>query len=142
MWLRETRLYGRFPAGKGRGKLAGNWMEEQKEPESKEVVKTTSNGAESGAYNRSELPELLKVYYKWLFPYDKYFEWLQYGEQTLCCVHNCDNYMYICPSLASHTHCRVRKSLVALHVTMKLLPWQNFVVTNEIHTVHRLHPSS
>ena len=55
-------------------------MEEQKEPESKEVVKTSSNGAESGAYNRSELPELLRVYYMWLFPYDKYFEWLQYGE--------------------------------------------------------------
>ena len=68
------------PAGKGCGKLAGNWMEEQKEPESKEVVKASSNTAESGVYNRSELPELLKVYYKWLFPYDKYFEWLQYGE--------------------------------------------------------------
>ena len=60
-------------------------MEEQKEPESKEVVKASSNGTESGAYNRSELPELLKVYYKWLFPYDKYFEWLQYGEQSTCC---------------------------------------------------------
>ena len=55
-------------------------MEEQKEPESKEVVKASSNSAESAAYNRSELPELLMVYYKWLFPYDKYFEWLQYGE--------------------------------------------------------------
>ena len=54
-------------------------MEEQKEPE---VVKASSNGAESGAYNRSELPDLLRVYYKWLFPYDKYFEWLQYGERS------------------------------------------------------------
>ena len=58
-------------------------MEEQKEPESKEqAVKPSSNGAESGAYNRSQLPGLLKVYYRWLFPYDKYFEWLQYGEQS------------------------------------------------------------
>ena len=75
-------------------------MAEQKEQEteSKEVVKaSSSNGAESGAYNRSQLPDLLRVYYKWLFPYDKYFEWLQYGEQSRavnfntkgsqCCVH-------------------------------------------------------
>ena len=53
-------------------------MEEQ-EPE---VAKASSNGAESGAYNRSELPDLLRVYYKWLFPYDKYFEWLQCGERS------------------------------------------------------------
>ena len=64
---------------KCRGKLAGNMMEE---PESKEAVKPSSNGAESGAYNRSQLPGLLKVYYRWLFPYDKYFEWLQYGKQS------------------------------------------------------------
>ena len=31
-------------------------------------------------YDRSELPELLRIYYSRLFPYDKYFEWLQYGE--------------------------------------------------------------
>ena len=52
------------------------------EPESKEAVKPSSNGAESGAYNRSQLPGLLKVYCRWLFPYDKYFEWLQYGKQS------------------------------------------------------------
>ena len=47
--------------------------------------------------------------------------------------------MYICPSLASNTHCRVRKGLVALHVTMKSLPWQN-VVSNEIHrTIQFIH---
>lgn len=32
-------------------------------------------------YDRSQLPHLLKLYYKSLFPYDKYWEWLQYGEQ-------------------------------------------------------------
>ena len=31
-------------------------------------------------YDRSELPELLRIYYSKLFPYDKYFDWLQYGE--------------------------------------------------------------
>lgn len=31
-------------------------------------------------YDRSQLPHLLKLYYKSLFPYDKYWEWLQYGE--------------------------------------------------------------
>ena len=60
-------------------------MEEQKEPK---VVKASSNGAESGAYNRSELPDLLRVYYKWLFPYDKYFEWLQYGERSRAVNYN------------------------------------------------------
>ena len=33
----------------------------------------------SKEYDRSQLPELLKIYYRWLFPYDKYFDWLQYG---------------------------------------------------------------
>ena len=55
-------------------------MADQKELDL-ELVKPSSNGAESGIYNRSQLPDLLKVYYRWLFPYDKYFEWLQYGEQ-------------------------------------------------------------
>ncbi len=32
-------------------------------------------------YDRSQLPHLLKIYYKSLFPYDKYWEWLHYGEQ-------------------------------------------------------------
>ncbi len=31
--------------------------------------------------DRSQLPHLLKIYYKSLFPYDKYWEWLHYGEQ-------------------------------------------------------------
>lgn len=32
------------------------------------------------SYDRSQLPELLRIYYTWLFPYDRYFEWLQYGK--------------------------------------------------------------
>ena len=41
----------------------------------------------SREYDRSQLPELLRIYYRWLFPYDKYFEWLQYGECVVCdCV--------------------------------------------------------
>ena len=31
-------------------------------------------------YERTLLPDLLRVYYTWLFPYDKYFDWLHYGE--------------------------------------------------------------
>ena len=31
-------------------------------------------------YDRAELPELLRIYYSRLFPYDKYHEWLEYGE--------------------------------------------------------------
>ena len=30
-------------------------------------------------YDPSQLRELLQVYYTWLFPYDRYFQWLQYG---------------------------------------------------------------
>lgn len=41
-------------------------------------VQVAGSGAD---YDRSELPELLRIYYSKLFPYDKYFEWLQYGER-------------------------------------------------------------
>ena len=99
-------------------------MAEKKELESKEAVKPSSNGAESGAYNRSQLPGLLKVYYRWLFPYDKYFEWLQYGKQSrgmkLCSPCGglatlVSQYTYMCPNLASYTLCRERKHLVSLY---------------------------
>ena len=30
-------------------------------------------------YERSHLPDLLRVYYRWLFPFDHYFKWLCYG---------------------------------------------------------------
>lgn len=35
---------------------------------------------EEGTYDPSQLPELLQQYYVWLFPFDKYYEWLSYGE--------------------------------------------------------------
>ena len=31
-------------------------------------------------YDRAELPDLLRMYYSRLFPYDKYCDWLEYGE--------------------------------------------------------------
>jgi DNA primase small subunit len=31
-------------------------------------------------YDSSQLPELLKQYYIWLFPFDKYYQWLSYGD--------------------------------------------------------------
>ena len=36
--------------------------------------------AEEVAYDPSQLPEFLQQYYVWLFPFDKYYEWLSYGE--------------------------------------------------------------
>lgn len=44
----------------------------------------------SATYDRSQLPDLLRVYYTWLFPYDKFYNWLHYGMiagaslQSLC----------------------------------------------------------
>lgn len=35
----------------------------------------------SAEYDRSQLPDLLKIYYMWLFPYQKYYEWLCYGKR-------------------------------------------------------------
>ena len=35
-------------------------------------------------YDRAQLPDLLRVYYTWLFPYDKYFDWLYYGTVGVC----------------------------------------------------------
>ena len=54
-----------------------------------EAMETEEGGsygesAISREYDRSQLPELLRIYYRWLFPYDKYFEWLQYGECVVC----------------------------------------------------------
>ncbi len=34
------------------------------------------------SYDRADLPTLLRIYYTWLFPYDAYFQWLQYGNNT------------------------------------------------------------
>ena len=94
-------------------------MDDQKEPELKEVVNPSCNGAESGAYNRSQLPELLRVYYKWLFPYDKYFEWLQYGKQSA--VFSCIPSVY---SQSIHKPCALRLS--CLHTILCSLASQPY----------------
>ena len=70
------------------------------EVDSKDMVKVERSGGNDGGYNRSELPDLLRVYYKWLFPYDKYFEWLQYGEKRTQYVHRYILYM-VCTSLGT-----------------------------------------
>ena len=31
-------------------------------------------------YDRSQLPDMLRVYYTWLFPYEHYYKWLCYGK--------------------------------------------------------------
>ena len=68
-----------------RGELAGIGIEMEdmdtvvEDAIEKEPVKAEPcNSVQS--YDRSQLPNLLRIYYSWLFPYDKYFEWLQYGE--------------------------------------------------------------
>lgn len=52
--------------------------------EQQEVLESmeTSDSVPAGVYDRSQLPDLLRVYYTWLFPYDRYFEWLQYGTEV------------------------------------------------------------
>ena len=46
------------------------------------AVETAGTGrAIFGAeYDHSQLPDLLRVYYRWLFPFQEYFKWLCYGE--------------------------------------------------------------
>lgn len=44
-----------------------------------EVENETTPTAETEEYDRSQLPDLLRIYYTWLFPYDKYCDWLCYG---------------------------------------------------------------
>ena len=58
-----------------------------------DTEKREPSGCEESAisleYDRSQLPDLLKIYYRWLFPYDKYFDWLQYGVCVCVCVCVC-----------------------------------------------------
>ena len=54
----------------------------------KEVKEEEDKGETSGNgtdYNRAELPDLLRIYYSRLFPYDKYYDWLEYGEALVLC---------------------------------------------------------
>ena len=56
-------------------------MEVSEEAVETEVVETKP-AVSIGLYDRSQLPDLLRVYYARLFPYDKYFQWLNYGNFT------------------------------------------------------------
>lgn len=58
------------------GNLAGKAMDEEEDVDTKPSCVPLAVPDE---YDRSQLPDLLRVYYTWLFPYDKYFDWLQYG---------------------------------------------------------------
>ena len=55
-------------------------MSVKEEPGIESFIK--EEDASENVYDRSQLPHLLKIYYKSLFPYDKYFEWLQYGRHS------------------------------------------------------------
>lgn len=56
--------------------IGGQVKTEQESIDSKPAFTAVTISEE---YERSQLPDLLRVYYTWLFPYDKYFQWLQYG---------------------------------------------------------------
>ena len=70
--------------------VEGVWRERSRMEVADEGVKTEAVEAKPAVsnemYERSELPNLLRVYYAWLFPYDKYFQWLNYGI-TSCLMH-------------------------------------------------------
>lgn len=71
-------------------------MEAEPEPASadKESKPAFTAVTISEEYERAQLPDLLRVYYTWLFPYDKYFQWLQYGSGEL--VHRESQYSSSC----------------------------------------------
>ncbi|CAI8036129.1 DNA primase small subunit [Geodia barretti] len=50
-----------------------------KEVKEKEEDKGEASG--NADYDRAELPDLLRIYYSRLFPYDKYYDWLEYGDR-------------------------------------------------------------
>ena len=60
----------------GEEDVEGNAGEEDMDTKPSTVYEATP-----GEYDRSQLPDLLRVYYTWLFPFDKYFDWLQYGKR-------------------------------------------------------------
>ena len=69
-------------------------MEVVKDEDAVEKKTEIATVAETDQYDRSQLPNFLRVYYTWIFPYDKYFEWLQYGERSsrYCESHDCSSF--------------------------------------------------
>ena len=46
----------------------------------KEEVMETNQSLFSMEYDRNQLPDLLRIYYTRLFPYEMYYDWLCYGK--------------------------------------------------------------
>lgn len=44
-----------------------------------EAMEVKAESSISGDYSRSDLPDLLHIYYKRLFPYGPFYRWLSYG---------------------------------------------------------------
>ena len=65
----------------------GNKRMNGKEVKEKEEDKGEASG--NADYDRAELPDLLRIYYSRLFPYDKYYDWLEYGEAFVLCQSVC-----------------------------------------------------
>lgn len=53
----------------------GNFLEDNMANEAE-----AQNIVQNSQYNPNDLPELLKLYYKKIFPYKLYYQWLSYGE--------------------------------------------------------------
>ena len=76
-------------------------VKKEEEPELEDMEAEECGGGAEGApeYDRAMLPDLLRVYYRWLFPYDKYFSWLQYGVSVCVSFSICVSCLYISYSL-------------------------------------------
>ena len=72
----------RESSGKMEEKMEEEVVEENPGEEAMDTKPSPIIEATPGQYDRSQLPDLLRVYYTWLFPFDKYFDWLQYGKRS------------------------------------------------------------
>ena len=72
-------------------------VKKEEEPELEDMEAEECGVDSEGApeYDRAMLPDLLRVYYRWLFPYDKYFAWLQYGVSVCVSSYMCVLSLYI-----------------------------------------------
>lgn len=55
-------------------------------------------------YNREQLPDLLRIYYQRIFPFQKYFEWLFYGRRNNTNTHTLIILVGLAPCTVSFLH--------------------------------------
>lgn len=66
-------------------------------------------------YDRAELPELLRIYYSRVFPYDKYYDWLEYGKT----IHTLWPYTYTVPHSCTYVRTAYRNTSLRLRLTVQ-----------------------